>query len=76
MEFGDYYFIESDYKTVVLAELFKTLPAEHENLKKNYKILGKASKQSILIGAKMDPELTIVLVKKDKVRWLPRSWME
>lgn len=66
LEFGDYLFIESDFKTVNLAEYFQTLPIKYEYLKKKYSVVGKASKQSILIGANMDPELTIVLIKKDK----------
>lgn len=73
MEFGDYYFIEEDYRTVALAEFFKTLPIKYEHLKKNYEIVGKASKQSILIGARMDPEKTIILIKKNKVKWLPQT---
>ncbi len=66
LEFGDYIFIESDNKTVVLAELFKTLPVQYEKLRKNYSVIGRASKLSLLIGAGMDPELTIVLEKKLK----------
>lgn len=64
VEFGDYLFIEEEYKSVILADIFKTLPAQYEHLRKWYKIIGRASKQSILIGAKMDPELTIVLQRK------------
>lgn len=64
VEFGDYLFIEEEQKVVVLAEMFKTLPAKYEHLRKWYEIIGRASKQSILIGAKMNPELTIVLRKK------------
>ena len=66
LEFGDYLFIEEDFKTVALADFFQTLPIKYEHLKKKYKVVGKASKQSILIGANQDPELTIVLIKKDK----------
>ncbi len=64
VEFGDYLFIEEDYKTVILADNFHTLPAKYEHLRKWYNIIGRASKHSILIGAKMKPELTIVLQKK------------
>lgn len=64
IEFGDYLFIEENNKNVILAESFKTLPAKYEHLRKWYTIIGRASKQSILIGAKMNPELTIVLQRK------------
>lgn len=76
IEFGDYLFIEENHKSVTLAEYFKTLPPTYEHLKKTHEILGKASKQSILIGATMNPELTIVLIKKTKVKWLPMVWVE
>lgn len=76
VEFGDYLFIQETPKTVSLAELFKTLPVEHEHYKKNYEILGRASKRAILSPACMDPERTIVLVKKLKVKWLPASWCD
>lgn len=36
----------------------------------------EAEVQYILIAASMDPEKTIVLLKKTKVKWLPRSWVE
>lgn len=64
IEFGDYLFIEEEKKQVILAEQFKTLPAKYEHLRKWYTIVGRASKLSILIGANMNPELTIVLQKK------------
>lgn len=76
IEFGDYLFIEEEPRIVTLADVFKTLPANYEPLKKTHEILGKASKQNILIGARMDPEKTIVLLKKTRVKWLPRSWVE
>lgn len=67
VEFGDYIFIQEDCKTVVQADLFKTLPAKYEKYRKNFRVEGRASKQGgLLIGASMDPELTIVLVKKEK----------
>lgn len=75
IEFGDYLFIEEDYFIVARADIFKTLPPKYEHLKRTHEITGRASKQSILIGAKMDPELTIVLIKKRKVKWLPQSWV-
>lgn len=64
IEFGDYLFIEENYTNVIRADSFKTLPAKYEHLRKWYTIIGRASKQSILIGANMNPELTIVLQKK------------
>lgn len=76
VEFGDYLFLEEDSKTVTLAEQFKTLPTKYENLKKTHEIIGRANKQSILIAATMDPEKTIVLIKKTKVKWIPRSWVD
>ena len=76
-EFGDYLFIQSDNpKTVSLAELFKTLPPDLEKWKKTHEILGRASKKAILSPASMDPERTIVLVKKLRVKWLPASWCD
>jgi len=66
VEFGDYLFIEEDLKVVVLAETFKTLPIKYEHLKRDYKIVGRANKLAILVGANMNPELTIVLEKKIK----------
>ena len=67
VEFGDYIFIEEDKKTVIQADLFKTLPVKYEKYRKNYAVEGRASKQKgLLIGASQDPELTIVLVKKEK----------
>lgn len=67
VEFGDYIFIEEEYKTVIQADLFKTLPAKYECYKKLYRIEGRASRQSgLLIGANQDPKLTIILVKKEK----------
>ena len=64
VEFGDYLFIEEDFRVVALADFFKTLPLKYEHLKKWYRIIGRADKQSILIGARMNPEFTIVLEKK------------
>lgn len=64
VEFGDYLFIEENYRNVIVADSFKTLPPEYEHLRKWYRIIGRASKQAILIGAKMNPELTIVLERK------------
>jgi hypothetical protein len=75
IEFGDYLFIEEDFKTVAIADFFKTLPVQYEHLKKWYNIIGRADKISVLIGAKMDPKLTIVLQKKiikNKVEQLNR----
>lgn len=64
--FGDYLFIEEELKVVMLADFFKTLPIKYEYLKKEYKIVGRASKQSILIGGNMDASLTIILERKIK----------
>lgn len=64
IEFGDYLFIEEDFKVVALADFFKTLPIKYEYLRKKYSITGKASKMAILVGQNMNPEQTIVLEKK------------
>ncbi len=64
LEFGNYLFIEEDFKVVAIADFFKTMPLRYEHLKKWYNVVGRASKQSVLIGAKMNPDLTIVLEKK------------
>ncbi len=64
VEFGDYLFIEEELKVVAIADFFKTLPVRYEHLKKWYNVIGRASKEGILIGAKMNPALTIVLEKK------------
>lgn len=66
IQYGDYIFIEEEFKVVELAEVFKTLPVKYEKLRKYYEIVGKASKQAILIAADMNPQLTIVLQKKVK----------
>ena len=68
IEFGDFLFIEEEFKVVVVADIFKTLPVKYERLRKHYDIVGRASKAAILIGAKMNPELTIVLIKKVKTK--------
>lgn len=66
IEFGDYILIEETFETVIKAEIFKTLPVAYEHLRKTHSVLGRASKLSILTGARMDPERTIVLEKKLK----------
>lgn len=64
IEFGDYIFIEEERDVVSRAELFKTLPLKYEHLRKTHKIIGRADKLSVLIGANMDAKFTIVLEKK------------
>lgn len=71
VDFGDYIFIEEEYKTVVQADLFKTLPAKYEKYRKLFRVEGRASKQKgLLIGANQNPDLTIVLVKKERQNML------
>jgi hypothetical protein len=66
IEFGDYILIEEGFEVVAIAEFFKTLPVKYEHLKKTHSILGRADKESILVGANQNPRYTIVLEKKIK----------